>query len=185
MAKIGDRCQRRAYTLARLDNLTAELQRIGLYMNDLHQNEVDAYRNALRPRHLGAVMVVVKKVIMAPALVVAATSANAQSDAPLLAPVAGIWAIDNQSNCHVPSKTYSLSVSGEDGVITWMDGHGNTDGEGIIWSDSNEFRTMTVGSFHSGRGNRLDTGWTYSSTDSLELIGVSKVETSFYIVRCE
>jgi hypothetical protein len=49
MVKIDDCWQRRTDTLARIDNLTAELQRIGLFMNDFHQNEVDAYRKALRP----------------------------------------------------------------------------------------------------------------------------------------
>ena len=109
---------------------------------------------------------------------------SAQSEAPLLDNVVGIWAIDDRSNCRVTSRIYSLSVSREDGVITWMDGHGNTDVERVIYSDSDEFRTMTVGSFHSGHGNRVGTGWVYSSTDSLEVIRVTKVGKSFYIVRC-
>ena len=45
---------------------------------------------------------------------------------------------------------------------------------------------MTVGSFHSGRGNRLDTGWTYSSTDSLELYSeLASRKRLSHIVRCE
>jgi hypothetical protein len=120
--------------------------------------------------------------ILAAAL--ASSVANAQSDTPLLASVVGHWAIDNQSNCRVPSKLYNLSVSLEDGVITWIDGHGNTDVEQAVFSDSDSFSTMTIGSFHSGRGNRLGTGWTYSATDSLQVIRVSKTDRSIYIVRC-
>ena len=124
-----------------------------------------------------------KKLIVAAALVVAATPANARSEAPLLDGADGRWAIDNVSNCYVPSKAYTLNVNREIGIIMWQDGLGNTDIERVVYSDEYEFRTMTVNSFHPGHSNSLGTGWIYSAV-GFEAIRVTKFGKPFYIVRC-
>jgi hypothetical protein len=95
----------------------------------------------------------------------------------------GRWALGRQSNCELPTKSYSLRVSG--GTIVWQDGLGNTDIEEIIASNESEFRTATVNSIHrSGRGHALGTAWTHSSSDVHGLQVTRDGQRTFELSRC-
>jgi hypothetical protein len=100
----------------------------------------------------------------------------------LVATSPGQWAIEDQSNCHVPSKAYHLRLDG--GTVVWENGNGNIDVERVTFSDETEFRTVTVeSSQHSDGGFSPGTKWTYlrSGPESIRVVEGGK---SYLIARC-
>jgi hypothetical protein len=115
--------------------------------------------------------------------VLLSTTAAANAHIPqLLDTLAGKWAINGE--CNVPSKTYVAIVNFENGNIAWQDGLGNTDLEHVIYSNGNEFRTVTLESYHAHHGNSYGTGWVYTAFGSYDAMRIVKLGKVFISLRC-
>ena len=97
--------------------------------------------------------------------------------------VGGRWAIETQSNCSVPRKSYSFVSDGT--TITWRDGVGNVDIETVQSNGSAEFGTSTLRSIHTnGQNEPVGTSWTYTR------LGIDRVRVKpggknpFTLIRC-
>jgi hypothetical protein len=101
----------------------------------------------------------------------------------LLTASIGQWALEAQSNCQVPSKSYSLIIDGDN--IVWSNGIGNVDVEAVVASDQDEFRTTTIKSIHtSGHGESVGTAWTYSKLSGDRLQVKPTRQATFVLARC-
>jgi hypothetical protein len=101
----------------------------------------------------------------------------------LLGSSVGRWAVGDKSNCDVPSKSYSLRMSG--GNIEWRDGVGNIDRENIVFDGEDEFRSTTVQSSHpSGGGEPNGTRWVYSRSGSDRIYVQPSNKGPFQLARC-
>jgi tetratricopeptide (TPR) repeat protein len=101
----------------------------------------------------------------------------------LLTASIGQWALEAQSNCQVPSKSYSLVIDGDN--IVWRNGIGNVDVEAVVASDQDEFRTTTIKSIHtSGHGESVGTTWTYSKLSGDRLQVKPTGQATFVLARC-
>jgi tetratricopeptide (TPR) repeat protein len=101
----------------------------------------------------------------------------------LLTASIGEWALEAQSNCQIPSKSYSLVIDGDN--IVWRNGIGNMDVEAVVASDQDEFRTTTIKSIHtSGHGEPVGTSWTYSKLSGDRLKVKPTGRATFLLARC-
>ena len=95
----------------------------------------------------------------------------------------GRWAIGDQSNCQVPSKSYFLSSF--EGNIIWQNGVGNTDIESIVYSGETEFRSITLNSIRkSDTGQAPGTSWIYARIGSDRIQVTPGGRKSFMLARC-
>ena len=101
-----------------------------------------------------------------------------ETAAMLLTASIGQWALEAQSNCQVPSKSYSLVIDGDN--IVWRNGIGNVDVEAVVASDQDEFRTTTIKSIHKSVG----TAWTYSKLSGDRLQVKPTGQATFVLARC-
>jgi hypothetical protein len=101
----------------------------------------------------------------------------------LVATSPGQWAIGDQSNCHVPSKSYHLRLDG--GTVVWENGNGNIDVERVTFSDETEFRTVTIESIHhSDSSFSPGAKWNYLRNGHEGIRVVESGGKSYLIARC-
>jgi hypothetical protein len=94
------------------------------------------------------------------------------------------WAVGSLSNCGVPSKAYTLEISGRE--VRWVNGLGSTDYETIVYADGFSFHTYTTDSLRNrgAQGQAAGQPWVYTQLPDGRIRVDPYGKRSFMLVRC-